>query len=118
MSSSEHRWPVLSHSAYLTSPAAPFATLCYIVAIHPRMHHFSLIEGTASVDVKDFWPLRIEGTPAASPSFWTGRPRIEREYTVVDGFSFPQHSQATSKAFFGGKSELDIEYSRYAVLKQ
>src|SRR4051794_32120702 len=27
MSSSEHRWPVLSHSAYLTSPAAPFATL-------------------------------------------------------------------------------------------
>jgi len=93
-------------------------TLCYIVAIHPRMHHFSLIEGTAWVDVKDFWPLRIEGTPAASPSFWTGRPRIKREYTVVDGFSFPQHSRATSKAFFGGKSELDIEYSQYAVLKQ
>jgi len=89
--------------------------LCYVVSIRPRVHSFSLIDGTAWVDVEGFSLLRIEGRPAASPSFWTGRPFIEREYTVLDGLSFPQHSRATSKGFFAGKSELDIDYSRYVI---
>lgn len=89
--------------------------LCYIISIHPRMHEFSVIEGTAWIDVEDFSLLRIEGKPAASPSFWTGRPFIEREYTLVDGLSFPHHSRATSKGFFAGKSQLDITYSQYLV---
>ena len=90
-------------------------TQCYIVKIVPRARHFSLIEGTAWFDVKSLSLVRIEGTPAASPSFWTGKPVIKRDYTVVDGLSFPQHSRATSKGFFAGKSELDIEYSQYRV---
>jgi len=91
--------------------------LCYIVNIHPHMHNFSLIEGTAWVEIESFSLVRIEGRPAASPSFWIGRPLIEREYTVLDGLSFPQHSRAISKGFFAGKSELDIDYSKYVVSK-
>lgn len=90
---------------------------CYIVNIRPRAHKFSLIEGTAWIDAKDFSLLRIEGRPATSPSFWTGRPFIEREYTILDGLSFPKHSRATSKGFFTGKSELDIDYSQYVITK-
>lgn len=86
---------------------------CYVVSIHPRAHNFSLIEGKAWVDTKTFSLLRIEGRPAASPSFWTGRPLIEREYMVLDGLSFPKHSRATSRGFISGKSELDIDYSQY-----
>lgn len=89
--------------------------LCYVIRIHPRMHEFSLIEGTAWIDAEDFSLLRIEGKPAASPSFWTGRPFIERDYTLIDGLSFPHHSRATSKGFFAGKSQLDINYSQYRV---
>jgi len=92
-------------------------TPCYVVKISPRVHDFSLIEGAAWFDIKDFSLLRIEGKPAASPSFWTGRPVIEREYTVVDGFSFPQRSQATSKGFVAGKSELNIDYSQYVIFR-
>jgi hypothetical protein len=88
---------------------------CYIVNIRPRMHEFSLIEGIAWVDAEKFALLRIEGRPAASPSFWTGRPLIEREYTIFGGLSFPKHSRATSKGFFAGKSELDIDYSQYVI---
>ena len=90
---------------------------CYLVKIRPRVHKFSLIEGIAWIDAKDFSLLRIEGRPAASPSFFTGRPFIEREYTVLDGLSFPKHSRATSKGFFAGKSELDIDYSEYVISK-
>jgi hypothetical protein len=86
---------------------------CYIVQIRPRMLKFSLIEGIAWVDADDFSLRRIEGRPVASPSFWIGRPFIQREYTLLDGLSFPQHSRATSKGFFTGKSELDVEYSQY-----
>jgi hypothetical protein len=93
-------------------------TLCYLVSIQPRVHHFSLIEGTAWIDVKRFTLLRIEGKPAASPSLWTGRPLIEREYNVLDGFSFPQHSRATSQGLFSGKSELDIDYSQYVIFSR
>jgi hypothetical protein len=91
--------------------------LCYVIGIHPRKHEFSLIEGTAWVDVEEFSLLRIKGKPAASPSFWTGRPLIEREYTVVDGLSFPYHSRATSAGLFAGKSQLDIYYSQYLVTR-
>jgi hypothetical protein len=92
-------------------------TQCYVVKILPRAHNFALIEGKAWFDVKGFSLLRIEGKPAASPSFWTGKPAIERDYTVVEGLSFPQHSRATTKGFFTGKSELDIEYSQYEVFR-
>jgi hypothetical protein len=89
--------------------------LCYIVGIHPRVHSLSGIEGKAWIDKQDFSLLRIQGRPTVSPSFWTGLPLIEREYTVINGLSFAQHSRATSKGFFAGRSELDIEYSDYAL---
>jgi hypothetical protein len=89
--------------------------LCYVVKLHPRAPRFSLIEGTAWVEVKDYSLLRIEGRPAASPSFWIGRPWIEREYTSLDGLSFPQHSRATFDGLFPGKSKLDVDYSQYAL---
>jgi hypothetical protein len=92
-------------------------TQCYVMKIRPHARDFALIEGKAWFDVKGFSLLRIEGKPASSPSFWTGKPAIEREYTVVGGFTFPQHSRATTRGFFAGESELDIEYSRYEVLR-
>ena len=91
---------------------------CYVIHIRPRMRKFSLIEGMAWVDADDFSLLRIEGRPAASPSFWTGRPYIEREYTILDGLSFPKHSRATSKGLFAGKSELVIDYSQYVIFRE
>jgi hypothetical protein len=90
---------------------------CYAVNIRPKARRFSLIEGTAWFDANDFSLLRIEGKPATSPSFWTGRPFIERDYTVVDGVSLPQRSRATSSGIFAGKSELDIDYSDYVIAK-
>ena len=91
---------------------------CYIVKIHPRMRKFSLIEGLAWVNATSFSLLRIEGRPASSPSFWTGRPSIKREYMLLDGLSFPKHSGATSKGFFTGRSELEIDYSQYVIWKR
>ncbi|MCU1294766.1 MAG: putative sigma regulatory protein MucB/RseB [Bryobacterales bacterium] len=104
-----------NYSMNVTGTQTMRGKLCYVISIHPRSREFSLIEGTAWVDVKDLSLLRIEGKPAASPSFWTGQPLIEREYTIIDGLSFPHHSRATSKGFFGGKSQLDINYSQYLV---
>ena len=92
-------------------------TECYVVSIHPRRHKLSLIDGKAWIDIQAFSLLRIEGKPAASPSIWTGRPFIEREYRIIDGFSFPKYSRATSKEIFTGRSELEIEYSQYHIFE-
>jgi hypothetical protein len=106
-----------NYSIELEGVQSLHGTPCYVVKILPRVHNFALIEGQAWFDVKAFSLLRIEGKPAASPSFWTGKPLIAREYEVMDGLSFPKHSKATSKGFISGKSELTIDYSEYKVLR-
>ena len=88
---------------------------CYVIALDPKRHSTHLIKGKVWVSVGDLATVRVQGKPAANPSFWTGHPMIEREYTTIHGFSFPQHSHATSRGFFSGKSELDIEYGQYSV---
>lgn len=106
-----------NYSMRLTGIQSLHGKPCYVLKIFPRVHNFALIEGEAWFDVKAFSLLRIEGRPAASPSFWTGKPLIEREYEVLGGLSFPKHSRATSKALITGKSELTIDYSEYKILR-
>jgi hypothetical protein len=88
---------------------------CVVLDLSPRKKSTHLLMGRAWVDPKDHSLVRIEGKPSASPSFWTGRPMIVREYERVKGFSVVRRSHASTDSFLLGKSELTIEYSDYAL---
>jgi hypothetical protein len=88
---------------------------CYVVNLVPKSRNTHLLKGKAWVDSSTFSLVRIEGRPSASPSFWTGRPLIVRDYIPVQGFWLAQHSRATSEGFFAGTTELDVQYMDYSV---
>jgi hypothetical protein len=88
---------------------------CYIVNLAPKSRDTHLLKGRAWVDSNTFSLVRIEGRPTASPSFWTGKPLIVRDYIPVQGFWLAEHSRATSEGFFAGHTELDVQYTEYSV---
>jgi hypothetical protein len=88
---------------------------CQILELVPRTKNGHLLRGKAWVDAQDHALVRVEGKPVASPSFFTGRPQIVREYQRINGFSVALKTQATTDSLLLGKSDLVIEYSGYTV---
>ena len=92
--------------------AAGFDPLRELTPLAKSTH---LLKGRIWVDAKDHSLVRIEGKPGASPSFFTGRPMIVREYAKTDGFSLARQSRASTDGFLLGKTDLTIDYSDYKV---
>ena len=90
---------------------------CDILELTPLAKSTHLLKGRIWVDEKDHSLVRIEGKPGASPSFFTGRPMIVREYVKTDGFSMAKQSRATTEGFLLGKTDLTIDYSDYKVTR-
>jgi hypothetical protein len=89
---------------------------CYVVTLDPKHRSPHMVKGRAWVSADEYWVMRIEGRLAASPSFWTGRPVIVREYAPIGGFWFAQKSQVHSEGFFAGKTSFSEEYSDYKIV--
>ena len=83
------------------------------IAPHVRGPH--VLEGQAWFDRASYQLVRITGRPAESPSFWTGRPVLTRDYTEVEGFELPSHLEAEAHSPFFGKTTVTIQYSNYHV---
>jgi len=88
---------------------------CETILLEPRKKTPHLLQGKAWADASNFRLVRIEGKPAASPSFWAGSPWVVRDYKEIGDFSFAVRSQATSQSFLLGRSELIIDYIDYRV---
>lgn len=88
---------------------------CDVVELEPRKKSPHLLRGKAWVDAATYHLIRIEGKPAASPSFWASSPRIMREYNDIENFSFARRSHAVSQSLLLGRTELNIEYTGYQI---
>jgi len=88
---------------------------CYVLNLAPKSRNTHLLKGRAWIDSTTFSLVRIEGRPTASPSFWTGKPLIVRDYMPVQGFWLAEHSHATSEGFFAGTTQLDVHYTEYSI---
>lgn len=104
-----------NYSMELTGSEQIAGRQCYVLSLTPKSRNTHLLKGRAWVDSTTFSLVRIEGRPSASPSFWTGKPLIVREYIPVHGFWLAQHSHATSDGFFAGNTQLDVQYTEYSV---
>jgi hypothetical protein len=119
MSSGEARKKALLTSAnYRMSPSGEESLsgrLCKIIDLNPKLKATNLLKGRAWIDANDYSLVRIEGRPAASPSFWAGRPMIVRDYENIQGFPLAKRSHAVSDSFLLGRTELTIEYDSYRI---
>jgi len=66
---------------------------CYVLRATPTRVDKYLFEGKIWVDKQDLVVVRIEGHPAANPSFGIKRADFVRVYQRVDGFWLPQRDE-------------------------
>jgi hypothetical protein len=88
---------------------------CVIVDLKARRKIPFLFNGRGWFDASDFTLVHIEGSPAASPSFFAGQTAGVRDYTKVDGFSMALRANVHSHSFLFGDTRLQIDYSNYQI---
>lgn len=88
---------------------------CVIVDLKARRKIPFLFNGRGWFDAVDFTLVHIEGSPAASPSFFAGQTAGVRDYTKVDGFSMAQRADVHSHSFLFGDTRLCIDYTNYQI---
>ena len=88
---------------------------CVIVDLKARRKTPFLFNGRGWFDADDFSLVHIEGSPAASPSFFAGQTGGKRDYTKVDGFSMALRAEVHAHSFLFGDTRLIIDYSNYQI---
>lgn len=81
------------------------------IRIRPRRRDSVLVDGTIFVRPDDGDLVRIEGRLAKSPSFWTSRVEVVREYQRIAGVRVPVRMRSRAWVRFAGQSTLEITYA-------
>src|SRR2546426_136745 len=92
-----------------------FFRKCYRLAITPRRREKYLIQGQIWIDAEDWSIVRIQGSPAKHPSFWTRQTQIDRRYKRIDGIWLNDSLESTSDILIAGRSTLRIQYLYEAI---
>jgi len=87
----------------------------YVLSVLPKAKSKYLINGKIWVDATDFAIVRIEGSPARNPSFWTRSVRFVHTYKKVGPFWFAGSTHSVSEIRIFGPAELTIENSGYTL---
>jgi negative regulator of sigma E activity len=89
--------------------------MCEVIAITPKQKSPYVIEGRMWVDALSKLIVKIEGTTEQSPSFFSGKPDVIRDYGTVDGFALAQKATVVSSGFFAGRMVVEIKYVGYQI---
>jgi hypothetical protein len=88
---------------------------CFLIAVAPNQPKKYLMKGRIWVDQKDFAIVRMEGSPAKNPSFWTRKVEFTRRYQKHGPFWLAASIESESELLVAGKSSLKIEYLDYVI---
>lgn len=87
----------------------------YMLDAEPRTKNKFLFRGRIWVDAKDFAITRVEGEPAANPSWWTLKTDFKRSYQKIGDFWLPESNESETKVRVFGTAVLKIEYRDYGI---
>ncbi|MBV8436808.1 MAG: hypothetical protein JOY95_04775 [Silvibacterium sp.] len=87
----------------------------YLMQVTPKADNKYLIDGRIWVDAADYSIVRIEGSPARNPSFWTHNVHFVHTYQKVGPFWFAASTHSMSEIRIFGDAELTIENSNYTL---
>ena len=86
--------------------------------VKPRRKDMLLIDGAIFLRAADGELLRTEGDLAKSPSFWTRRVRVVREFQRFAGVRLPVLLEAVANIRFAGLSSFRAVYEYETVNSQ
>ena len=85
----------------------------YVLELLPKRKDRNLLQGKIWVDAGTYLPLRIEGEPVKTPSWWLRRLRIELSYEEVSGMWLQTALEATATVRILGPHTMvsrDVKY--------
>jgi hypothetical protein len=88
---------------------------CFVVRAGPMHKNKYLFEGRVWIDSEDFAIARIEGHPAANPSFWTRHVEFVRSYAKFGDFWLPTKDATVADIRLYGRKILNIEHYDYVL---
>jgi hypothetical protein len=88
--------------------------MAYVIEIIPKRHDLHLIKGHIWVDAEDYAVARIEGEPAASPSFWIRSVHFVHTYQKSGPLWFPASTRSDTEVSFFGATTVTINYFDYS----
>jgi len=86
----------------------------YVLETHPKRKEKYLFRGRIWVDAEDYALVRVEGSPAKSPSFWTKSTHFVQIYQKNGPLWFPRSTQSVTEVHIFGTTDVNIEYFDYA----
>ncbi len=84
------------------------------VLLKPKRKDVLLVDGRMVLNSQGEL-LRVEGTLAKNPSFWTSTVNIVREFALVDGVRVPVTTATVAKLKLAGQAHLDVQYQYETV---
>ena len=85
------------------------------LGITPRRKDVLLVEGSIFVEPTDGELRRIEGRLSKSPSIWTRRVDIVRQYDRIGGVRVPVSIQSVAHVLIAGQSTFSMSYEYETV---
>lgn len=87
----------------------------YLLDAEPKTPNPLLFRGRIWVDSEDYAVVRIEGTPAKSPSFWVRKTTFVHQYAKFGPFWLATWNESDTDAVVFGRTTVRIEYSDYKI---
>lgn len=87
----------------------------YVLEVTPRAKRKYLIRGRIWVDAADYVILRVEGSPAQRPSFWTRSVHFVRSYKKIGPVWLPQSTRSVTDVWMFGRASLSITDFDYSL---
>jgi hypothetical protein len=101
----------ISQDNYLFEESAlPSDTEFRYVLLKPKRKDMLLVDGRMVLNPEGTELIRVEGTLAKNPSFWTSTVNIVRDFAVVGGVRVPVSTATVAKLKFAGQAHLDVRY--------
>ena len=85
----------------------------YVLQLSPKRNDKNLIKGLAWVDAETFHPMKIEGEPAKSPSWWVKNLKLSLTFGQVGDMWLQTGTQAVANVRFLGQHTMiarDVTY--------
>lgn len=89
----------------------------YVLEVVPKSKDKFLFQGRIWVDGRDFGIIRMEGTPARNPSWWTTHVDVVHSYRRLGEFWLPERNVTVAQVRMFGRSVLTIEYKDYKLIE-
>jgi hypothetical protein len=94
----------------LTAAESPEPGLVKLFA-RPKRKDVTLIDGAVFITDTDADLVRVEGRLAQSPSFWTRRVDVVKQYARVGGLRVPIRVESTAQIRLAGTSTMTMTYA-------